>query len=91
MYTGCVLKLLIICCTLVWLVGLFMGRKRPIKNSGHLMQLFLWLVMVFLVAAWLPQLAFFEDRLAARAVTLVAWIVVANVLSRRLARLFDKG
>lgn len=87
-----VLKLLVIACVVVWLVGLLLGRKRRIiKNSLHLTQLLIWLMLVFLVSAYLPRAPFFREHMVARAVVLLLWFAASFKLSSWLAARMDKS
>lgn len=84
------LKILILACVLVWLAGLFLGRRRRvIRNSAHLGQLVIWLVLVFTAAAYLPRVEFFRERLVLRAVALAVWFAASYALSVFLARRMD--
>ena len=79
-------KLLVIACVVVWLAGLVMGRKRRIiKNSLHLTQLLVWLMLVFLMAASLPRWDYFREHLVARGVALAVWFACSFKLSSWLA------
>jgi len=89
-YTRGVLKLLVLTCAAVWIIGLFLGRRRRvIKNSTHLLQLILWLALVFLGSSYLPRAAFFEQHLLARGLALVAWIMATYPVSILVARLLE--
>lgn len=84
------LKILIIACVIVWLVGLLLGRKRRIiKNSLHLTQLIIWVMLVFMAAAYLPRLEIFRDNLALRGVVLAVWFAVSFKLSSWIADRMD--
>jgi len=86
-----VLKLLIICFVAVWILGLFLGRKRRvIKNTTQLIQLILWMVLVFMAATSLPRVPFFREHLAARAVVLLIWFAASYKLSFWVAARLDR-
>lgn len=85
------LKLLIICCVATWVIGLFMGRKRRIiKNSTHLTQLLIWLMLIFMASAYVSKAAYFDDNLLARAVALLLWFAASYKLSFWIASLLDR-
>ena len=85
------LKILVIACVLVWLIGLFLGRKRRIiRNTAHLTQLVIWLMLVFMAAAYLPRAEYFRENLAARAVVLVIWFALSFKISAWISRRLDK-
>ncbi|WP_461208750.1 hypothetical protein [Desulfocurvus sp. DL9XJH121] len=86
------LKLLILACVAVWLAGLFLGRRRRvIRSAAHLTQLIIWLMLVFMAAAYLPRAGYFQDHLAARGVVLAIWFFASYKLSQWIAGKLDKS
>lgn len=86
------LKILILACVAVWLLGFLRGkRKRLIRDSTHLLQFVLWFVMVFVGATMLPRAPYVEDSALLLGASVAVWFGASYYAARWLAARMGRG
>ncbi len=82
------LKLLILACVAVWLVGVLTGgRRRLIRDTTQLTRFILWLAFVFVGGTTLPRLEPLAQSPVLLGLAVVAWFVASHYAARCIVSL----
>lgn len=84
-------KFIVLALVLIWIMGLFLGRKRRlIKSTSQLVRLILWACFGFFGATALPRMDMYQGHNVFLAVSLVLWIAASWWVAGALTRSMDK-
>lgn len=82
-------KFIILLLVLIWVSGFFLGkRRRVVRDVNHLLQIIVWVCLVFIGYTYLPQLPFLTGDSWIQLGVLLLWALGSYHISVFLIRRF---
>mgnify|MGYP001544554600 CR=1 FL=1 len=84
-------KFIILFFVVLWAAGLFLGKKRRIiKDTQHLLNLFLWVAIAFAGLTTLSGIRPLGDSILLRILVSGIWLALSWFIARFLTRLISR-